>query len=393
MTFETSLLVIGALLVLSVLASKASGVLGIPSLLVFIAVGMIAGSEGLGGLYFDDAKTAQNLGVIALAFILMAGGMDTRWNTVKPVLKQSMTLSTVGVFVTAVVVGFCVHTFAHFTILEGLLLGSIVAATDAAAVFSLLRGRGINLRDDVQGILELESGTNDPMSVFLTIGITSLMTEKISGPAVLVQQFFIEMTLGVAVGILVGKVGKITMNRLKLEFEALYSVLSVAMVLIAFSLADVIHGNGFLAVFITGLVYGHEKSHRKKGLMKFHDGLAWLMQIAMFLSLGLLVFPSRLLDIMPQGILIAFILMFIARPIGVLISLVPYKTEWKVQGLIGWAGLRGAVPIVLATYPMLAGVKRSGEIFNIVFFVVLFSALVQGTTLPWLAKRLQLEGN
>ncbi len=388
---DSALLAIAGLLIASVFATKATGVLGVPTLLAFIGVGMLAGSEGIGGIWFNDARFAQNLGVVALAFILFAGGMDTPWPKVKHELPRALSLATIGVVVTAVTVGFIAHFFFSFSLLEGMLLGSVVASTDAAAIFSLLRGKSVHLRKDIAAILELESGSNDPMAVFLTIGLVGLLGENPAPPSLLILKFLIQMTVGGVIGYAVGKLAVIVMRNIRLEFEAMYGVLSIAVVLLAYSGAAHLWGNGFLAVYVAGITYGQGRFGQRPEMRRFHDGLAWLMEISMFLVLGLLAFPSRLSDIAVEGIAVALVLMFIARPLGVLASLTPFRTNLRVQGLIAWTGLRGAVPIILATYPLLAGLPRAQEIFDIVFFVVLFSSLLQGTTTPWLARRLGLR--
>lgn len=388
---ESILLAVAALLIASVLATKATGVLGVPTLLAFIGVGMLAGSDGIGGIWFNDPRFAQNLGVVALAFILFSGGMDTPWPKVRHELPRALSLATVGVMVSALVVGLVAHYFFSFGLLEGLLLGSVVASTDAAAIFSLLRGKSVHLRKDIAAILELESGSNDPMAVFLTIGLVGLLGENPAAPSLLILKFLIQMTVGGLFGYVIGKLAVAVMRSVRLEFEAMYGVLSIAVVLLAYSGAAHFWGNGFLAVYVAGITYGQGRFGQRPEMRRFHDGVAWLMEICMFLVLGLLVFPSRLPGIAMEGIVVALTLMFLARPLAVLASLGPFRTDLRVQGVIAWAGLRGAVPIILATYPLLAGLPRAQEIFDIVFFVVLFSSLLQGTTAPWLANRLGLR--
>jgi cell volume regulation protein A len=317
--------------------------------------------------------------------------MDTRWDTVRPALGRALLLATIGVLVTAGVIAAFAHWALGVSLLEGLLLGSVVASTDAAAVFGLLRGRGINLREDVQSLLELESGCNDPMAVFLTIAVTTAIVQPGGSPGHLALEFVQEMTLGALGGFLAGKGGVYLMRRMRLDFDALYSVVSIAVVLFAYGATGSLGGSGFLAVYVAGLVYGHGDFHQRKGLRKFHDGIAWLVQIAMFLTLGLLVFPSQLAPVVGPGLATAAVLVFIARPLGVFLTMVPTRMDRGAMLLVSWTGLRGAVPIVLATYPLLAGVPKAHLLFNLVFFVVIVSALAQGTTLPWIAKRLGLR--
>lgn len=385
---DGAMVALATLLLASVLAGKASGVLGVPALLLFIGVGMLAGSDGPGGITFDNVPLTGTIGTVALAFILFAGGMDTRWSDARPQLAGALSLSIVGVLATAAVVGCGAVVLLGWSWMEGLLLGSIVSSTDAAAVFGLTSGR-ISLRKDLSCLLEVESGCNDPTAIFLTTGMIGLMAGTASLGA-LAWGFVLEMVVGVLMGAGVGASGAWLMRRLRLDYEAHYSVLSLCLVLFAFGLAELVHGSGFVAVYVAGLVYGNGSFHQRKGLRKFHDGLAWLMQMALFLTLGLLVYPSRLVHVVGEGLIVAAVLMFAARPLATVLSLAPLRYGWRSQALVSWAGLRGAVPIVLATYPLSAGLPRAQTIFDLVFFVVLTSALLQGTALPWLAKRLRL---
>ncbi|MBS1703529.1 MAG: potassium/proton antiporter [Armatimonadetes bacterium] len=386
MHFEYALLTVAVLLGLSVIASKIGSKVGIPVLLVFIAIGMLAGSEGLGGIWFDDAASAQKVGIVALSYILFAGGMDTHWQTTKPILGKALCLATFGVVATAAVVGLIANRLLGFSFQEGLLLGSIIASTDASAVFSILSSGSVKIRDDVRALLEVESGTNDPTAVFLTLGLTTAIAKGTPISPLIAGNFVWEMALGALWGAMIGKLGVIAMKRLHLQFEAMYHVVSIAIVLASYSGAVILHSSGFLAVYIAGLVYGQGSFRQKKGLRRFHDGIAWLMQIVMFLVLGLLVFPSRLHSVALAGCLISLVLIFVARPIGTFLSLSLFRESAATKTLVAWAGLRGAVPIILATFPLLAGITRANEIFNIVFFVVLFSTVIQGATLPWVIR-------
>lgn len=388
---EQLLLAIALLLLLSVLGSKASGRLGVPALLVFLALGMLAGSEGIGGIEFDDARIAQWLGVVTLAFILFAGGLETEWHFVRRSVWPAVSLSTIGVVVTAGIVAVFGFRFLHLTLAEGFLLGAIVSATDAAAVFSILRSAGVRLNNDVAATLELESGSNDPTAVFLTTACVQVLTHGDTTPALLVLHFLREMSLGAICGIGAGFAAVWLLNRLHLEFEGLYPVLTVAVVMLTYSVTDLIGGNGFLAVYLTGIVMGNRNFIQRRSLTRFHDGLAWLLQIAMFLTLGLLVFPSRLVPVASVSAILTAVLMFVARPVAVFLSLAFSRLSLRERTVIAWVGLRGAVPIVLATFPLLAGVPNSGMIFNIVFFVVLASVAVQGTTIAPVARWLHAD--
>ena len=390
-TIEGILLISGILIIVAVLLSKASSRLGIPVLLFFLALGMVAGSEGIGGIYFDDPWIAQFLGSLALAYILFSGGLDTKWLDVKPVVKSAVTLATLGVLITALLLGFFVHLTLKIPLLESFLLGSIVSSTDAAAVFSILRNRDVRLQGKIEPLLEFESGSNDPMAVLLTIGLIGLITNGNRSPLELIPFFLIQMSLGVTIGLLSGKFFTWFINRLNLKIEGLYTVFSIAIVLVIFGLTNAINGNGFLAVYLAGLMMGNKNFIHKRTLRKFHDGLAWLMQILMFLALGLLVFPSRVLPITGMGLLISVFLILIARPVSVLICMVKTKFNLREKAMISWVGLRGAVPIVLATFPLLAGVKSADLIFNIVFFVVITSSLIQGTSINIVSKWLRVQ--
>lgn len=379
------------LLIVSIVLSKVTERLGVPALLIFLAVGMLAGSEGPGGIYFDDARLAQAIGTVALAFILFAGGLETDVDVVRPVFRQAAALSTAGVVVSACLVGaFAVVAFG-FSPLQGFLLGSVVASTDAAAVFSVLRGRSVALKGAIRPLLELESGSNDPMAVFLTAASVGLIAGTGTSAAGLFPKFLWEMSMGAVSGYLLGKGAVQLVNRLKLQYEGLYPVLSIAVVLFTYGATSLIHGNGFLAVYVAGIVLGNSHFLHRRSLLRFQDGVAWLMQIAMFLALGLLVFPSRLADVAGEGLFTALFLMFVARPASVFLSLLPFRMSWREKAFIAWMGLRGAVPIVLATFPLLAGTPRADEIFNIVFFVVLTSVLIQGVSIPAVARLLKVD--
>jgi cell volume regulation protein A len=388
---EQILVVAAVLLLVAVLASKASSRLGVPALLLFLAIGMLAGSEGIGGIPFDDAVLSQAIGVVALAFILFAGGLETDWTAVSGVIWKGLSLSTIGVLATAVLVGWFASVVLHFTWLEGLLLGSIVSSTDAAAVFAVLRSRGASLKGKNRPLLELESGSNDPMAVFLTLAVIRLLTQPSSGWLDLVLMFFLQMTVGFISGYVHGRASIAVINRLKLESEGLYPVFTLAVVLAAYGLTTFMKGNGFLAVYVAGMVLGNGEFVHKRSLVRFHDALAWLMQIIMFLVLGLLVFPSRLLPVAGTALLVSFFLMFVARPVGVFLGLALSRLGLRHKVLISWVGLRGAVPIILATFPSVAGIPNAETYFNVVFFIVITSVLLQGTSLPFVAKQLHLH--
>jgi potassium/hydrogen antiporter len=386
-----NILLIGSILLLiSVIAGKTIRRLGVPTLIFFLVVGMLAGSEGIGGIYFDNAALAQFIGIVALNFILFSGGLDTHWQSIKPILWKGVALSTIGVFLTALSVGVFVHYAFGFTLAEGMLLGSIISATDVAAVFSILRSKGIGLKGYLRPVLELESGSNDPMAYFLTISLTAIVSSGSTNYAELIPHFFKEFILGGAIGFVMGKASVWLINRIQLETEGLYPVLSLGLAIFTYSFTDFLGGNGFLAIYLCAVIMGNSNMVKRRSLIKFYDGQAWLMQIILFLTLGLLAFPSRIIPLIGMGLLISAFLIFIARPIGVFASLSLFKSNIRSKLFVSWVGLRGSVPIVFATYPLLAGIPKADLIFNLVFFISVTSVLLQGTTLSYVAKILHV---
>jgi cell volume regulation protein A len=391
MSFEFILAIAAGLLLVSVLISKISDRSGIPALLLFLGIGMLAGSDGPGGIYFDDPALTQSIGIVALNLILFAGGLDTEWRDVRPVLKHGVALSTLGVFITAAIVGITAQYLLGFTLFQGLLLGAIVSSTDAAAVFSILRSKSLGLKGKLRPLLELESGSNDPMAVFLTVGMIQLLTQPRAQVSDLFGAFVLQMGVGILCGFLFGRLLAFLANRIQLGYEGLYPVLTFSIVFLTYSVTNVLYGNGFLAVYIAGIVAGHQDFVHRRSLIRFHDGIAWLMQITMFLTLGLLVFPTEIPPIITTGLLVAAALIFLARPVSIFLSLAFTQFNLREKTFISWVGLRGAVPIILATYPLLAGLPQADSIFNIVFFVVLTSAMIQGASIPYAAKWLGVD--
>lgn len=390
LTIENILLVGSILLLVSIIAGKTSYRFGVPTLLLFLTIGMLAGSDGIGGIHFDDPKIAQFIGIVSLNFILFSGGLDTSWSAVRPVLREGIVLSTVGVLLTALTLGVFVWAITDFTLFESLLLGSIVSSTDAAAVFSILRSKSLALKSNLRPTLELESGSNDPMAYVLTIAFLGLVKNPEQSVVSIIPLFFQQMIVGGIAGYGFGLLSKLVINRLKLDFEGLYSVLVIALMFITFSATDFIGGNGFLAIYICAVYLGNQDFIHKKTVFKMFDGLAWLMQIVLFLTLGLLVYPSDIVPYLGVGMLIAIFLIVVARPVSVFVSTMFFKMKVRRKLYISWVGLRGAVPIVFATYPLLAGVEKAHIIFNIVFFISVLSVLVQGTTLSIVAKWLHV---
>ena len=389
-TIENILLIGSLLLLVSIIAGKTSYKFGVPTLILFLAIGMISGADGL-GIYFDDPKIAQFIGIVSLNFILFSGGLDTDWASTRSVLWQGVTLSSLGVLLTAVTLGIFVWAITDFTIYEGLLLGAIVSSTDAAAVFSILRSNRLALKSKLRPTLELESGSNDPMAYVLTIAFLGLVVNQEKSFISVIPLFLQQMIIGALAGYLFGKVSTYIINKIKLDFEGLYPVLVIALMFLTFSTTDFIGGNGFLAIYICAVYLGNQDFIHKKSVLKVFDGLAWLVQIVLFLTLGLLVFPSQVVPFIGVGIIISLFLIFVARPFSVMVSLIPFRMRLRRRIYISWIGLRGAVPIVFATYPLIAGIEKASMIFNIVFFVSVTSVLIQGTTLSVIAKWLHVS--
>ncbi|ERN41376.1 NhaP-type Na+/H+ and K+/H+ antiporter with a unique C-terminal domain protein [Rubidibacter lacunae KORDI 51-2] len=397
----------GLLLILSVAASKLSTRFGVPGLLIFLLIGMLAGSEGIGGIYFDNYQLAKTIGDIALMFILFNGGMETQWRTIQPVLGVGLVLSTLGVALTTLILGTfawaVLGSFSSFDFgldgiswLEGLLLGAIVSSTDAAAVFSILKSDRSGLKGHLKPLLELESGSNDPMAVLLTDTLVKVLAASDpSSTGLMTIMVTLLLRLGVAtlVGYGIGLLMSWTTNRFSFDTKELYPVLTVGRVLLIYGIATLLQGNGFLAIYVAGVVLGNQRYPFKEEIASFMEGNAWIMQISMFLVLGLLVFPSQLLGVAPVAIAIALFLMFIARPLSVFIGLALARYSWQEKTFVSWVGLRGAVPIILAIAPISAGLDDSRVIFNLVFFIVLISVSVQGLTLTSSARWLKLTND
>lgn len=389
MPFVQWILLISALLLLSVITSKASEKLGIPTLLLFLGIGVLAGVANPAVRGYDSIQLAQSLGTVALVLGVFAGGLETDWAGVRPVLRRGLLLSTAGLFLTALLVGAFVHLAFGFSLLEGLLLGAIVSSTDASTVFTLLRTDKLQLRGHLRPLLELEAGGNDPMALFLTSSIIYLLIHPQTSALTIIPNFAVQMGLGAVLGLLIGRGAVWLVNHLRLEHDGLYPVLSLALVLLTFSATAVVGGNGLLAVYVAGVLMGNSDFIHKRSLVRFHDGLAWLMQIVMFLTLGLLVVPARVVAVWSSGLLLVLFLAFVARPITVFAGLIGSGLNWRDKALVAWVGLRGATPIILATFPLLAGVSQATRIFDLVFFVVTISVLLKATSLrrvaTWLA--------
>ncbi len=387
---ENILLIGSILLLVSIIAGKTTDKFGVPTLIFFLIVGMLAGSEGIGGIQFNNAHLAQLIGIISLNFILFSGGLDTNWQSIKPILWRGIALSTIGVFLTSLSVGLFVYFVLDFSLVEGLLLGAIVSSTDAAAVFSILRNKGVGLKGFLRPVLELESGSNDSMAYFLTISLTTILANGDMSVYELIPIFLKGFIIGGLMGYAMGKATHWLINNIRLNSDGLYLVLILGVAMFTYSATDFIGGNGFLAIYLCAVILGNSNFIHKRSMIKFYDGQAWLMQIVMFLTLGLLVFPSKIIPVIGAGLLISAFLIFIARPIGVFASLAFFKVNIRSRVFLSWVGLRGAVPIVFATYPLIAGLPKAEMIFNLAFFISVTSVLIQGTTLSYVAKLLHV---
>jgi potassium/hydrogen antiporter len=384
------ILVAGALLAAGIAASLLAARARLPGLLLFLAVGMILGSDVTGWIEFgrtqEDYELARTVGIVALGLILFEGGLTAGFAEIRPVLRPALGLALVGTFVTAGITGVAAIWLFDLSTLEGLLLGSIIASTDGAAIFSLLRGS--TLRRRLARTLEGEAGFNDPVAVLLVVGFVEWINEDTFGAADMVLLFVLELGIGLAVGVAVGWLAAEGLRRARLETAGLYPVATLATAAVAFGAADALHGSGFLAAYLAGLVLGTARIPAKRTVTVFHQGLAWVAQIVMFLTLGLLVFPTDLGDVVVEGTALALVLALIARPAATFVSTAFDRFSGADRVVLGWAGLRGAVPVVLATFPVIDQVEKSPTFFNIVFFAVVISTLVQGTTFEPLAKRL-----
>ena len=386
------LLVGSIILFVSIVAGKASSRFGAPMLLFFLLVGMAFGTDGV-GIEFDNFEAVQFVGMLSLSIILFSGGMDTSFDDVRPVLKEGVVLATIGVMLTALFTGSVIYFVGDllglnipFTV--ALLMAAVMSSTDSASVFSILRSKRIGLKQNLRPLLELESGSNDPMAYILTIMLVQVNMGGDSDLWGVGLTFLSQMGIGALAGYLLGRRATYVVNRINIGNKSLYSVLLLSVVFFIYSFTDLLGGNGYLAVYIAGIVMGNRKLSHKKTLATFLDGVTWLMQIVMFLMLGLLVNPHELTEIAWIGVIVGAAMIFITRPLAVWLSLLPLgsKLTSKARHYISWVGLRGAAPILFATYPKLAGLDPNNRIFNIVFFITIFSLVIQGTTVGGVAK-------
>jgi len=385
------LLAFGALMGISILFSRASERSGIPVVLIFLLVGMVAGAERIGGIAFADYQLAFRLGTIALVLILFDGGLNTPLQSLRLAARPASVLATVGVAATALLVAFAAHLFG-FSREEALLLGAVVSSTDAAAVFSVLRNSGTQLKRRVGVTLELESGLNDPVAFILTMLLATHFVHPRSGVAWRIPlEVALNIAVGGATGVAVGVAGRALLRRVRLRASGLYPALTLALALIAFGAPVLLRGSGFLSVYVAAVIIGNSRLPYRGNLLRVHDAIAWLGQIAMFLVLGLLAVPSELARVGWFGLAIGLFLGVVARPAVVFLCLLPFGYTVRDMMYVGWVGLRGAVPIVLATFPVLVGAPGAARVFNVVFFVVVVNALVQGGTVRWVTRALGLE--
>ena len=390
-TAENILLIGSILLFVSIVVGKTGYRFGVPALLLFLLVGMLFGSDGL-GLQFHNAKIAQFIGMVALSVILFSGGMDTKFKEIRPILSPGIVLSTVGVFLTALFTGLFIWylsgmswTNIHFPLITSLLLASTMSSTDSASVFAILRSQKMNLKHNLRPMLELESGSNDPMAYMLTIVLIQFIQSDGMGTGNIIGSFIIQFLVGAAAGYILGKLAILILNKINIDNQSLYPILLLSFVFFTFAITDLLRGNGYLAVYIAGMMVGNHKITFRKEIATFMDGLTWLFQIIMFLMLGLLVNPHEMIEVAVVALLIGVFMIVIGRPLSVFLCLLPSRL------FVSWVGLRGAVPIIFATYPVVANVEGSNMIFNIVFFITIVSLIVQGTSVSFVARLLHLS--
>jgi cell volume regulation protein A len=397
-TTETLLLIGSILLFVSLVIGKTGYRFGVPALLLFLFVGMLFGSDGL-GIQFNDPHIAQFIGMAALSIILFSGGMDTKVANIKPIASQGVVLATAGVLLTTAITGGFIYylleligdKYVRLTLPESLLLAAVMSSTDSASVFSILRSKGTHLKENLRPALELESGSNDPMAYMLTIILISFIQQGDMNIGKAFLELTVQLGIGAVAGYLFGKFAVLVINRMNIGNESFYPIMLLAIIFFTFAASTLMKGNGYLAVYITGLVVGNHKIVHKKSIGTFFDGFTWLFQIMMFLSLGLLVNPRELLPVAAIGLTVGIFMIIFARPVTVFLCLIPFRNfSFKGKLYISWVGLRGAVPIIFAIYPLIAGVEHAGLIFNVVFFITILSLLIQGTTVTQVARWLDL---
>lgn len=397
---EVLLLVGAGLLFVSIVVSKTGYRFGVPTLLLFLLVGMMFGSDGF-GLQFHSAKGAQFVGMVSLSIILFSGGMGTSYKEVKPVLSQGVLLSTLGVLLTTLFTGGFIYwisnlpfTDIHFPLTVSLLLAATMSSTDSASVFNILRSQRMNLKYNLRPTLELESGSNDPMAYMLTIVLIQAIQSGSMSAGAILGAFGVQFIVGGAAGYVLGKAAVWLINKINLNNASLYPLLLLSFVFLIYTVTFLFNGNGYLAVYVVGILVGNARIVNRKEITTFLDGMTWLFQIIMFLVLGLLVNPREMFGVALTATLIGLFMIVLARPLSVLLCLLPYslrRINWRSRLFISWVGLRGAVPIIFATYPVVAGVEGSNQLFNIVFFITILSLVIQGTSISRVARLLHLD--
>lgn len=402
---------IGSILVFTaIMVSRTGYKYGVPSLLIFLMVGMLFGSDGL-GLVFNNYSQAQFVGIAALSVILFTGGMETKLKDIRPVLVQGITLSTIGVFLTVVFTGFFIFLLSRFPklglqmpVVMCFLLAAVMSSTDSASVFNILKNCNMKLKQNLRPMLELESGSNDPMAYVITIVLIQA-AQTLFDPATgaeginygrlmlsSVGTLILQIAIGTIMGVAIGFATVWILRRVKLNSTPLYSILLLAVSLFTISMTEIVKGNGYLAVYIAGFIIGNKPMNNRREILSFMDGMTWLMQIGMFLTLGLLVNPKEMIHVAPVALLIGLFLMLVARPLTIFLCLAPFRRiTFRAKAFTSWVGLKGAVPIIFATYPIVAGIPGSDQIFNIVFFITLLSLICQGMSVPRVAKTLRLN--
>ena len=386
-----TMMICGLVLLISITASKVLYKFGVPILLVFIVLGMLFGSDGIVGIYFANYSLTNELCSIALVLIMFYGGFGTNWKVAKPSLKPALLMSTVGVIITTLLTGIFVSLILKVSILEGLLTGAVVASTDAASVFAILRSQKLNLKGSLASLLEVESGSNDPTAYMLTIAILTLMSSgSASGLIVIILE---QVIFGILVGAILAKISVYILRNVDFEIKGFDTIFLTAIAIFAYALSEWLGGNGYLSVYLAGVIIGNSKIPHKKNLFYYFDGVSWIMQIALFFLLGLLSFPSKFNTVIGISMTISIFLVFIARPVATFLILKPFGYSRNEKLFVSWVGLRGAASLVFAIYAMTYGVKIENDIFHIIFFVALFSVAIQGTLIPVLAKKLDLVDN
>jgi cell volume regulation protein A len=382
------ILIAGSLLAAGILGALLADRVRVPGLLLFLGLGMLAGSQGVGGIHFDDAELARTLGTIALILILFEGGLTAGWSEIRPVLGTAASLATIGTALTAVIAGLAAKLIFDLSFLEGMLVGAAIAATDSAAIFAVLRRSTLEKR--LARSLEGESGMNDPVALLLVIGFIEWIQDPGYGFADMAGLLALKLAIGILVGVAIGRLAVAGLDRVRLPTDGIYPVATIAIAALSYGLAEVAHGSGLLATYLTALALGSARIPARRTIVAFHEGLGWVAQIALFILLGLLVFPSSLDDVALKGLALSAALILVARPVATFAATALGPLEVRERLMLGWAGLRGATPIWLATFPVVAGIGTGQELFAIVFFVVVTSTLVQGASFEPLAKRLGL---